>query len=81
MKKEKQRKNFNKSFFQILKLRKKYILFDIYFDAENQENIVRLVKKLADLMSERNIELAKSKILICSGKIKNKSQSGIDFVF
>jgi len=33
----------------------------IDFDADNQDDIVRTVKKLSDLMRESNIELSKAK--------------------
>ena len=39
------------------------VLLDIDFDAENQDDIVRTVKRLSDLMCERIIELSKAKEL------------------
>ena len=46
------------------------VLLEIDFDADNQNDIVRTVKKLSDLMRERNIELSKAKELLCGGKIE-----------
>ena len=40
------------------------VLLDIDFDAEIQDDIVRTVKKLSDLMRERNIKLSKVKELL-----------------
>ena len=55
--------------FRYLSGERSVILLDIDFDAENQDDIVRTVKKLSDLMRERNIELSKAKELLCGGKI------------
>ena len=40
------------------------VLLDIDFNAEYQDDIVRTVRKLSDLMRERNIELSKAKELL-----------------
>ena len=42
---------------------------DIDFDADNQGEIVRTVKKLKELVRERNINLVKAKELIFVGKL------------
>ena len=42
---------------------------DIDFNTENQDDIVRTVKKPSNLMRERNIELSQAKELLCGGKI------------
>ena len=55
--KEKQRKTFNKSLLRYLSGERSVVLLDIDFDADYQDNIVRTVKKLSDLIRERNIEL------------------------
>ena len=46
--------------FRYLSNEKSVVLLDIDFDAENQDDIVRTIKKLSDLMCERNIELSKT---------------------
>ena len=46
--------------FRYLSNEKSVVLLDIDFDAENQDDIVRTIKKLSDLMRERNIELSKT---------------------
>ena len=46
------------------------MLLDIDCDVENQDDILRTVKKLSDLMRERNIELSQAKELLCGGKIE-----------
>ena len=56
--------------FRYLSGERSVVLLDIDFDAENQDDIVRTVKKLSDLMRERNIELSKAKELLCGGKLK-----------
>ena len=43
---------------------------EIDFDTDNQDEIVRTVKKLSDLMSDRDIELSQAKELLCGGKIE-----------
>ena len=52
---------------------------EIDFDADNQDDIVRTVKKLSDLIHERNIELSKAKELICGGKIDDNVKVGINW--
>ena len=47
---------------------------DIDFDVENQDDIVRTVKKLSDLMRERNIELSQAKELLYGGKIDDNGK-------
>ena len=42
---------------------------DINFDADNQDGILRILKKLSYLMREKNIELSQAKELLCGGKI------------
>tara|TARA_A100001011_G_scaffold215771_1_gene223715 strand:- start:531 stop:800 length:270 start_codon:yes stop_codon:yes gene_type:complete len=56
--------------FRYLSGERSLVLLDIDFDAENQNDIVRTVKKLSDLMRERNIELSKAKELICGVGLK-----------
>ena len=46
--------------FRYLSNEKSVVLLDIDFDAENRDDIVRTIKKLSDLMCERNIELSKT---------------------
>ena len=41
---------------------------DIDFEADNQDEIVRTVKRLSEIMLKRNIDLANEKELICGGK-------------
>ncbi len=48
--------------FSYLNSERRLVLFD--FDTENQDDIARTVKKLSDLMRERNIELSKWKELL-----------------
>ena len=43
---------------------------EIDFDADNQDDIVRTVKKFSDLMHKRNIELSQTKELLCGGQIE-----------
>ena len=59
---------FNKCIFQIFDWERSVVLLDIDFDVENQDDIVRTVKKLSNLMHERNIELPQAKELLCGGK-------------
>ncbi len=40
---------------------------------------MRTVKKLSDLMRERNIELSKAKELLCGGKIDDDGKAGINW--
>ena len=51
------------------------VLLDIDFNAEYQDDIVRTVRKLSDLMRERNIELSKAKELLSGGKSVSKLES------
>jgi hypothetical protein len=44
--------------FRYLSGERSVVLLDIDFDAENQDDIVRTVKKLSNLMRKRNIELS-----------------------
>ena len=52
---------------------------DIDFDVENQNDIVRNVKKLSNLMSERNIELSQAQELLCGGKIDDNGKAKINW--
>ncbi len=47
--------------FRYLSGERSVVLLDIDFDAENQDDIVRTVKKLSDLMRGRDIEFSDSK--------------------
>ena len=49
--------------FRYLSGERSVVLLDIDFDAEYQDHIVRTIRKLSDLMRERNIELSKAKEL------------------
>ena len=64
--------------FRYLTGERSVVLLDIDFDAENQDDIVRTIKKLSDLMHERNIELSKAKELLCGGKIDDNGEAGIN---
>ena len=55
--------------FRYISGERSVVLLDIDFDADNQDEIIRTVKRLSELMRERNIDLAKAKELICGGKI------------
>ena len=55
------------------------VLLEIDFDADNQDEIVRTVKKLSDLIRERNIELSLTKELLCRGKIDDNGNAGINW--
>ena len=55
--------------FRYLTGERSVVLLEIDFDADNQDDIVRTVKKLSNLMRERNIELSQAKELLCGGKI------------
>ena len=62
LKEEKVKEGFNQSYFQVFIVgERSFVLLDIDFDADNQDEIVRTVKRLSELMSERNIDLAKGK--------------------
>ena len=63
-------KTLTKVSFRYLTGKRSVVLLDIDFEANNQDDIVRTVKKLSDLMRERNIELSKAKELLCGGKIE-----------
>ena len=52
-------------------------MIGIDFDAEYQDDIVRTIRNLSDLMRERNIELPKSKELLCGGKIDDNGKAFI----
>ena len=65
--------------FRYLSGERSVVLLDIDFDAENQDDIVRTVKKLSDLMRERNIELSKAKELLCGGKIDAHGKAFINW--
>ena len=56
--------------FRYLTGERSVVLLEIDFDADNQDDIVRTVKKISDLMRERNIELSQAKELLCGGKIE-----------
>ena len=56
--------------FRYLSGERSVVLLDIDFNAEYQDDIVRTVRKLSDLMRERNIELSKTKELFCWGGVK-----------
>ena len=48
--------------FRYLSGERSVVLLDIDFDAEYQDESVRTVRKLSDLMRERSIELSKAKV-------------------
>ncbi len=54
--------------FRYISSKRSVVLLDIDFEADNQDEIVRTVKRLSDIMLERNIDLANAKELICGGK-------------
>ena len=66
--------------FRYLSGERSVVLLDIDFDTEYQDDIVRTVIKLSDLMRERNIELSKAKELICGGKIDNNGKALINWI-
>ena len=45
------------------------ILFDLIWTSENRGKMINLIEELADLMEERNVDLAKAYELINGGKI------------
>ncbi len=51
----------------------------IDFDAEYQDDIVRTIRKISDLMRERNIELSKAKEFLCGGKIDDNGKAFINW--
>ena len=65
--------------FRYLTGERSVVLLEIDFDADNQDDIVRTIKKLSDLMRERNIELSKAKELLCGGKIDDNGNAGINW--
>ena len=65
--------------FRYLSGERSVVLLDIDFNAENQDDIVRTVRKLSDLMRERNIELSKAKELFCGGKIDAHGKAFINW--
>ena len=58
--------------FRKLTCERSQVLLEIDFYAENKDDIVKTVKKLLELMRERNFDLAKAKELIYGGKIYNR---------
>ena len=71
------RKYLTRVSFRYLSGERSVVLLDIDFDADNQDEIVRTVKRLSELMRERNIDLAKAKELICGGMIYCNGKAGI----
>ena len=65
--------------FKYLTGERSLVLLEIDFDADNQDEIVRTVKKLSNLMCERNIELSLAKELLCGGKIDDNGKAGINW--
>ena len=63
--------------FRYLTGERSVVLLDIDFDVENQDDVVRTVKKLSNLMCERNIELSQAKELLYEGKIDDNGKAGI----
>ena len=55
--------------FRYLTGERSVVLLEIDFYADNQDDIMRTVKKLSDLMRERNIELSQEKELFFGEKI------------
>ena len=66
--------------FRYISGERSVVLLDIDFDADNQDEIVRTVKRLSELMRERNIDLAKAKELICGVKIDRNGKAGINCI-
>ena len=58
--------------FRYLTGERSVVLLEIDFDADNQDYIVRTVKKLSDLMRERNIELSQAKELLLEEKLNGQ---------
>ena len=56
--------------FRYLTGERSVVFLGIDFDADNQDEIVRTIKKLSDLLRERNFELTQAKELIYGGKIE-----------
>ncbi len=65
--------------FRYLSGERSVVLLEIDFNAEYQDDIVRTVRKLSDLMRERNIELSKAKELLCGGKIDAHGKAFINW--
>ena len=65
--------------FRYLTGERSVVLLDIDFNIENQDDIVRTVKKLSNLMRERNIEISQAKELLCGGKIDDNGKGGINW--
>ena len=74
------RRNLTRVSFRYISGERSVVLLDIDFEADNQDEIVRTVKRLSELMRERNIDLAKAKELICGGKIDNNGKAGINWI-
>lgn len=60
---------------------KKFSFIGNWFNAEYQDDIVTItiVRKLSDLICERNIWLSKAKELLCSGKIDDNGNADINW--
>ena len=65
--------------FRYLTGERSVVLLDFDFDVQNQDDIVRTVKKLSDLMRERNIQLLEAKGLLCGGKIDDNGKALINW--
>ena len=65
--------------FRYLTGERSVVLLDIVFNVENQDDIVRTVKKLSNLMSERNIKLSQAKELLCGEKIDDNGKAVINW--
>ena len=70
---------FTRVSFRYLTGERSVVLLEIDFDVENQDDIVRTVKKISNLMRERNIELSQAKELLCGGKIDDNGKAGINW--
>ena len=57
--------------FRYLSGERSVVLLDIDFNAEYQDDIVRTVRKISELMRERNIELPRAKEILCGRKFDN----------
>ena len=69
--------------FRYLTGERSVVLLEIDFDVDNQDDIVRTVKKLSDHMREINFELSEAKELLCGGKIertKIDEKVGLNYV-
>ena len=55
--------------FRYISSERSVVLLDIDFDVDNQDEIIRTIKRLSELMHERNFDLAKAKELICGSKL------------